>query len=185
MSPLSTDPSASPPEPTPPPRRRRGLRLRIHLPTHPRLRRSRLVGLFAALILASTVVVAEAPLQPAEAAACSGSTGVTVVVDFTALGGSIVTACDPTDPATGLAALTGAGFTYAFVPRYPGFICTINAKPNPCNGAPATAYWSYWHASPGGTWSYSDLGAGSYNPAAGSVEGWSFGAGTAPGISPP
>jgi hypothetical protein len=145
----------------------------------------RLVSLFACLALASALVVAEAPLDPANASACSGSTGVSVVVDFTALGGSVVTACDTGTPATGLAALTGAGFSYAYVPRYPGFICTINALPNPCNGAPATAYWSYWHASPGGTWSYSTVGAGSYAPPQGSVEGWAFGAGTAPSITPP
>lgn len=71
------------------------------------------------------------------------------------------------------------------MPRFPGFICQLNTLPNPCNGAPATAYWSYWHASHGGAWSYSSLGAGSYHPAAGSVEGWAFGAGTQPSITAP
>jgi hypothetical protein len=153
-------------------------------------RRHRATAVLAAVLLAAGLVIAEAPLQSANATvrpltACSGKKGVTVVVDFTALSGSITTACDTGVPTTGLAALTGAGFTYAFVPRFPGFVCTIDAKPNPCNGAPATAYWSYWHASPGGTWTYSSVGAGSYDPPQGSVEGWAFGAGTAPGISPP
>jgi hypothetical protein len=148
-------------------------------------RRRRLLGVLAAVVLAATAVVAEASVQSAHAAACSGGTGVTEVVDFTALGGGIETACNPGDPTTGLAALTGAGFTYSFVPRFPGFICRINALPNPCNGAPATAYWSYWHASPGGTWTYSTLGAGSYDPSQGSDEGWAFGDGNPPGISPP
>ncbi|HEY2441875.1 MAG TPA: hypothetical protein VGI31_01945 [Streptosporangiaceae bacterium] len=121
----------------------------------------------------------------APAAACTGTTGVTVVADFTALGGKVKTACDPKNPATGLAALTGAGFSYTFVPRMPGFVCTINALPKPCNGAPVTAYWSYWHAKPHGKWIYSTLGAGTYNPPPGSVQGWAFGAGTAPRISPP
>jgi hypothetical protein len=147
-------------------------------------RHRRLLSLLACLLLA-LAVVAVAPLPAAQAAACSGKTGVTVVADFTALGGKIVTACDSGDPTTGLTALTGAGYTYAFVPRYPGFICTIDSEPDPCNGAPATAYWSYWHAEPGGTWSYSTLGAGSYDPPQGSVEGWAFGDGTAPGITPP
>jgi hypothetical protein len=154
------------------------------LPARPLLRR-RLLTFLACVALAAATVIAEAPFQPAHAAACSGTTGVTVVVDFTALGGGIQTGCDTGDPTTGLAALTGAGFSYAFVPRFPGFICRINALPNPCNNAPATAYWSYWHASPHGTWSYSTVGAGSYDPPQGSVEGWAFGAGTAPGISPP
>lgn len=147
-----------------------------------RVRRA-LTAATAVVVFTSALVAVET--TPAFASACGGTTGVTVVVDFTALGGTIHTACDPTDPATGLAALTGAGFTYAFVPRFPGFICTINALPNPCNGAPATAYWSYWHATRHGAWSYSSLGAGSYNPAPNTVEGWSFGAGTAPGITAP
>ncbi len=137
-------------------------------------------ALTAALLGAST---AAAP--PAHAAACSGTTGVTVVVDFTALGGTIQTGCALGDPSSGLAALTGAGFSYAFHPRFPGLVCRINALPNPCNGAPATAYWSYWHASHGGAWSYSSLGAGSYDPAPGEVEGWAFGAGSQPGITAP
>jgi hypothetical protein len=148
--------------------------------------RSRLrTALAAVALVAGTLVATEAPAAPAFASACSGKTGVTVVVDFAALGGGVVTACDPTDPATGLAALTGAGFSYAFVPRFPGFICQINVKPNPCNGAPASAYWSYWHASRHGTWTYSSLGAGSYNPAPNTVEGWAFGAGAAPSVPAP
>lgn len=143
-------------------------------------------------VIASALSGAQAVASPAmaqtsqAAAACTSTTkGVTVVVDFTKLKGSVKTACDPTDPKTGLAALTGAGFTYAFVPKFPGFVCTINKLPNPCNGAPATAYWSYWHAKPHGKWVYSSLGAGSYHPAPGSVQGWAFGAGKPPGITAP
>jgi hypothetical protein len=137
------------------------------------------------LLAAGLVAAGSAAAAPAYAAACTGKKGVTVVVDFTKVGGKVKTACDPGNPATGLAALTGAGFTYTFVPRQPGFVCTIDKKPNPCNGAPATAYWSYWHAKPHGKWVYSNLGAGSYKPAPGTVQGWAFGAGKAPRIPPP
>lgn len=137
------------------------------------------------VLAAGLVATGSAAAAPAYAAACTGKTGVTVVVDFTKLGGKIKTACDPGKPATGLAALTGAGFSYTFVPHQPGFVCTIDKQPNPCNGAPATAYWSYWHAKPHGKWVYSKTGAGTYHPAQGTVEGWAFGAGKAPGISPP
>ena len=141
-------------------------------------------------VIAAGPVAAQAAASPVVekagvTAACTGTKGVTVVVDFTKLGSKIKTACDPTDPKTGLAALTGAGFTYTFVPRFPGFVCTINQLPNPCNGAPATAYWSYWHAKPHGKWVYSSTGAGTYHPKPGSVQGWAFGAGKPPGISPP
>ncbi len=132
-------------------------------------------------VLAATGGALVAVSPAAQAAPCAG---VAVVVDFTALGGTTQTACAPGDPASGLAALTGAGFTYGFVPRQPGFVCRINALPNPCNGAPVTAYWSYWHAQPGGTWTYSTSGAAGHDPAPGSVEGWAFGAGQAPSVAP-
>lgn len=127
-----------------------------------------------------------AATQTRTAGACTSPTkGVTVVADFSKLGGKVQTACDPTNPKTGLAALTGAGFTYTFVPRFPGFVCTIDKMPHPCNGAPTGAYWSYWHATPHGKWIFSNKGAGTYHPAPGSVQGWAFGAGKPPSISPP
>lgn len=149
--------------------------------------------MWRSVVLAATVLVATTvvPMAGAVAAtpasadgACSGTSGVTVVVDFASLGGGIQTACAVGDPASGLTALTGAGFSYEFVPGIPGFVCRINSLPNPCNGAPVNAYWSYWHAQPGGSWSYSNVGAGSYDPAPGSVEGWAFGSGQQPGVNP-
>ena len=111
--------------------------------------------------------------------------GLGLYADFGSLGGGVVTRCAPGDPTSGLAALTGAGFRYAFVPRFPGFVCQINVKPNPCNGGPTTAYWAYWHAPRKGAWTYSTVGAGSYNPAPNTVQGWSFGATRKPSITPP
>jgi hypothetical protein len=88
------------------------------------------------------------------------------------------------DPTSGLAAMRSAGFIPAFSPS--GLVCQINGKPDVCpRTPPTTAYWSYWHATPGGSWTYSSIGAGSYNPAPGAVEGWSFGAGQPPSIAPP
>jgi hypothetical protein len=146
-----------------------------------RWRRS--VAAAGALLVAAAGLALAAPA--ADAAACSGSTGVTVVVDFGSLGGGVQTGCAAGDPASGLAALTGAGHTYAFVPRFFGLVCQIDGRPNPCNGAPSTAYWSYWHADRGGSWVYSKDGAGTYQPHPGTVEGWAFGAGRRPGIAPP
>lgn len=120
----------------------------------------------------------------AQAAACSGSTGVTVVVQFT---GGTVTACAPGDPSSGTQALTSAGFSVTFVNGRP-FVCKINAQPSnqTCGGTPpADAYWAYFHAKRGGSWSYSSTGAASYDPAPGSVEGWRFGSGAKPSTAPP
>ncbi|HET8642380.1 MAG TPA: hypothetical protein VFM37_10605 [Pseudonocardiaceae bacterium] len=144
----------------------------------------RRLALGAAAVLVAGIPVLAGP-APARAAACSGTSGVTVVVDFGALGG-VAVGCAAGDPSSGLSALTAAGFGYTPVPGQPGLVCSVNGVPGPCSGPPPTsAYWSYWHARPGGSWSYSNTGAGSYNPAPGSVEGWSFGAGVAPGIAPP
>ncbi|WBB80390.1 hypothetical protein O7606_03140 [Micromonospora sp. WMMD882] len=153
--------------------------------------RARLAGLLAAVVAAVTLTAVEPTPPAAQAAACTGATGVTVVVDFAALGGGVQVACAPGDPATGLAALQTAGFTVTGTSRWGlAFVCRINGKPtaatDPCvNTPPVTAYWSYWHAPAGGAWSYSSSGAGSYNPAPGSVEGWAFGAGAPPSVPAP
>jgi hypothetical protein len=136
------------------------------------------------LVLAAGLAVG-GPAPAAEAAACSGSSGVTVVVDFGSLGGGVQIGCAGGSPANGLAALSGAGHGYTFVPRFPGLVCQIDTRPNPCNGAPTSAYWSYWHAARGDAWNFSMDGAGRYHPKPGTVEGWAFGAGRRPGIAPP
>ncbi len=145
------------------------------------------VGLAALALLTGPVILSPAP---AYAATCSSTrSGVTVVVDFGSLGGGVSIACAGGDPASGYAALTGAGFTPTGT-RDPGFVCRINGKPSAAQDAcvvtpPTTAYWSYWHASPGGSWVYSSVGAMGYDPAPGSVEGWAFGAGSPPSITAP
>jgi hypothetical protein len=128
---------------------------------------------------------ATAPLVPAPASAAERCDGVWVVVDARELGGALTTRCAEGDPPSGLAALEAAGHRYTFVPRVPGMVCTIDQRPDPCNGAPSDAYWSYWHAEEGGSWTYASRGAGERDPKPGTVEGWAFGAGSHPGTSPP
>ena len=133
--------------------------------------------------LASMLLLAGPGRTTAAADSCDG---VWVVVDARAAGGTITTRCAPGDPTSGLEALTKAEHDYTFVPRIPGMVCTIDARPDPCNNAPADAYWSYWYAEAGATWAYATTGAGTRDPAPGSVEGWRFGDGTAPpGVAPP
>ncbi len=143
--------------------------------------------LAAVALLVGVLVTVVTRATPAEAAACgrAHAKGVTVVVALTKFHRGVKVGCDPTRPASGLVALRKAGFSYTFVPREPGFICRIDSEPAKCNGAPASGYWSYWHAKPHGKWIYSTVGAGSYHPKSGWVEGWAFGNGKPPGISPP
>ena len=71
----------------------------------------------------------------------------------------------------------------------PGFVCRIKGLPtasaDPCIVTPpATRYWSYWHSDPGQSgWSYSQFGAVSYRPKAGSVDAWVYGATGSDGTS--
>jgi hypothetical protein len=153
--------------------------------------RRRVAVVIAAVLAAAGLVVADPLARPAAAAACAPGAGVTVVVDFGPLGGGVQVGCRLGDPPTGLAALQGAGFTVTGTTRWGlAFVCRINGKPTPAqdpcvNTPPASAYWSYWHAAPGAAWSYSTLGASSYNPAQGTVEGWRFGSGQQPSVPAP
>jgi hypothetical protein len=145
----------------------------------------------AAVLLAAGATLA-APAVPARAAACaSAGAGVTVVVDFSRLGGEVVVRCAPGDPPTGLAALRNAGFAVTGTQRWGlAFVCRIDGRPGPAadrcvNTPPASAFWGYWHAPPRRGWSYSTVAAATFDPEPGSVEGWSFGPGAPPGIAPP
>ena len=143
---------------------------------------ARLLALMVAIAATGAGEIALAPTS--EAAACGETKGVTVVVDDGLAGGTLI-GCAAGDPTTGLDALLKSGHAYTFLPGQPGLVCTINAKPDPCNNAPTNAYWSYWHAQPGGSWSYGSTGAGSHNPEPGSIDGWSFGSGKPPSSRPP
>jgi len=142
----------------------------------------RLAGVAAATGLALTGLTVAA--APASAAACSGTSGVTVVVDT---GGSISTRCASGDPSSAWKALTAAGFGTTPVQTFPGALCQINGYPETScvRMPPASAYWAFFHAKAGGSWTYSSSGISSYNPAPGTVVGFKFGSGGQPGIAPP
>lgn len=134
---------------------------------------------------AALVVSPAARLAPAYAAACSGTSGVTVVVDN---GSSISTGCAAGDPSSALSALQAAGHTTVMVQTQPGFLCRIDGFParDPCvRVPPTTAYWAFFYAERGGSWVYSASGATSYNPAPGTVVGFRFDSGAAPHVAPP
>lgn len=104
--------------------------------------------------------------SPAAAAGCTGSTGVTVVVDFAELGGGLTAGCDPSAEGQRARAVLGdAGYSTTMATKSPGFLCRVNGLPadDPCvDAAPADRYWSVWWADgQGGSWVYSARGVDS------------------------
>ncbi|MFB6714448.1 MULTISPECIES: prenyltransferase/squalene oxidase repeat-containing protein [unclassified Streptomyces] len=155
-------------------------------------RRRRLVSLLTASFLTFGAGVAFFSASPANAdpvEQCTATTGAVVAVDFGPFGGPVVRGCDTT-PTTGYELLHEGGFsTTGTVHDGDGFICRMGngsfnsgtQYPTPaeedCVLTPqATAYWSYWIASPGQkNWTYSPLGAMSRTPKDGDVDAWVFG----------
>ncbi|MFI9626691.1 prenyltransferase/squalene oxidase repeat-containing protein [Streptomyces sp. NPDC052042] len=156
--------------------------------------RRRLLSLLTAgLLLSGAAAAFVTPAPPASAdpiEKCTATAGAIVAVDFGPFGGGVVRGCDAT-PTTGYELLHEAGFTTeGTVKDGPAFICRIghgsfnSGAQYPTSAAeecritpPATAYWSYWIASPGQkNWTYSPLGAMARTPKPGDVDAWVFGA---------
>ena len=138
----------------------------------------------AALFGAMLGVPVGAVAAPAPAGeACVGDEGVTVVVDFTDLGGELEFACAEGTPENGREALESAGFTPE--DSQPGMICTINDQPDPCPEEFDGNFWSYWHAEAGGDWESYTVGADEAEPNPGAFEGWRYSTGEeGPQITP-
>ncbi|MFJ5265259.1 prenyltransferase/squalene oxidase repeat-containing protein [Streptomyces sp. NPDC088387] len=120
---------------------------------------------------------------------CTATEGAIVAVDFGPFGGPVRRGCDTT-PTTGYELLHEGGFTTAGTEHDgPAFVCRIGhgevgsgtQYPTPDKEAcvltpPATAYWSYWIASPGqDDWTYSQYGAMDRRPKDGDVDAWVYG----------
>ena len=131
----------------------------------------------------STAAASPAVAEVPAAGACAGTSGVSVVVDLTDLGGEIVVGCAAGDPTTGRQALLDAGFVATDASS--GLICAINSAPDPCPATFDGSYWAYWSAQPGADWTAYAVGADSSDPAPGTFEGWRYNDGTAaPGVLP-
>lgn len=106
-----------------------------------------------------------------QAATCSGSSGVTVVVDFHQLrSGGAQASCDAGGAGKYAAAqLTDVGHTLTYVQGEP-FVCLVDGLgSSQCvRTPPADAYWSlWWSDGKSGTWTYSSLGVASLKVPAG------------------
>lgn len=132
-----------------------------------------------------------ARVDAASNAACTTTSGVTAIVDFTHFRGDIERGCAPGAPSTALAALRGAGFDTAGTTRYgDAFVCRIDHRPSPsaeaCNDTPPeSASWSFYYARPNdATWTYSSAGVLSYRPPPGTIVAFAFGNHAKPGVRP-
>jgi hypothetical protein len=149
---------------------------------HPdRSRTCRLLRACAVLAVLAAVVpfVDPAPAAAASAAgACRGTSGVTVVVDARNAGGVISVRCALGPQPSGWKALENAGHALTSPPQYPGTaVCQIDGLPQA--GFPTcweSNVWWYSHATNpnGAPWTNSSVGAATYVPAPGSVEGWKY-----------
>lgn len=167
--------------------------------------------LTAALVAALTWVgMSAAPPARAEVTSgrCTTDTGVTIVVDSSALGGGVDVRCvESVAPGTtGLQLLHRAGYSSQGTAHDgPGFVCRINDLPGvndtlqvggrdyreACVATPpAGAFWGYWHAPNGGPWTFSNYGGATHEVIIGGYEGWAFSLGNsretnpAPGVEP-
>jgi hypothetical protein len=158
-----------------------------------RLVRTALMPVVALLLAAATAV----PLAtPAEAAPgrCAAGTGVTVVVDFGALGRGVQLGCDPSGGGKQASqVLPQAGFSVTYLTNGQPFVCRIDGLPTPgdeaCNATPPEdAYWAlYWSNGRDGRWIFAGSGVVTLKVPAGGSIGWRWRDSTArvaPGAPP-
>lgn len=152
------------------------------------------LGLLLAAVLGALVpaAVGLAAAPAAEAATCgpapAGKVAVVVVID-TGSGTPAQRCVTVPERSSGLDALRSTGVSLRIGPG--GFVCGVGGTPSEgcATDDPSAPSWSYWHASPGGTWAFAQVGAGGYRvPRRCAVEGWSFGPPSSkrpPQVAPP
>ncbi len=151
----------------------------------------RIAGVLALVVGAAwSVGAVQAPSAAAQGCgpAPAGQVAVAVVVDDERqVSNRCVVVPDRTD---GYQVLRAAGHQLRIES---GFLCAIDGFPaTGCANRPGFdgSYWRYFHASPGGSWAYSNVGGGGYRmPDRCAVEGWRWASAgstnTPPSIAPP
>ena len=151
-------------------------------PTAPPARPARLLSLILLTLLAF-VGLGASPAMATEdnpVGACLSSDGVWLLVvdgEGTALANECVDA-----PTSGEDALVKAGLTLGYAD---GFICSIDGTPEVCPATFDGSYWAYFHGAPGEAYAYSEVGAGAFTPAGGTIEAWCFATAEAKECTPP
>jgi hypothetical protein len=119
-------------------------------------------------------------VPPAQAAGCSGTTGVTVVVDFGPLGGGTEQVCVASGDGDSAAQVTtDGGFRVERTNDGQPFVCRVGGKPTPeqepCDDTPpSNAYWGLFWSDGTSGWNYSTRGAWSLEAEDGWSIGWRF-----------
>lgn len=120
--------------------------------------RLRSLTTLAAAVLVTAAATLALPAAPAQAAYCSGGAGVSVYVDFGALGGGTATGCGG-GASVASTAFQKAGFSLAQSPRQPGFVCQVNGLPKDPSTCMGTAsYWGFFVSDDGKGWVYASQG---------------------------
>lgn len=136
-------------------------------------------ALIAASAFAGAGLIASSPASAG--GACTGKSGVTVVVDYP--NGSAV-GCAPGSPGTALNALRAAGFSTTGTREYgDAFLCSINSYPvaGVCPVTPSVdRTWYVFHAQRGGSWTFSTVGVTGLVVPPGGVVGFHYGTSTPP-----
>ncbi|WP_265445310.1 hypothetical protein [Flexivirga meconopsidis] len=167
---------------------------------------SRLLRSATAVALAgcATTLAYVGSAAPAQAAGyngyCKDASGVTVVVDFGAIGKGIAIRCAPGvgGGATDLDAVQAAGIPIQWMQRQPGFLCRLYGEPAasrtlPGGGhegcvRPGNTFWSVWQAANGGKWAFASAGVSEQTVTAGGFVGFRFSStatsAPAPGVAP-
>lgn len=136
-----------------------------------------LLGALLAAPAAATVVP-----ETAVGEACEGDEGVTVIVDFSDLGGDVEVGCAEGEQDSGRSALESAGFEAEDV-NFPGMVDTIDSMPDPVPEEFDGNFWAYWFVNDDGDWESYMVGFDESTPAPGATEGWRYSDGSlAPGV---
>lgn len=151
------------------------------------MQRKRPLACFVTLAVVAALVAAAGllglTLTPAGAASgyCAGATGVSVVVDFTAVPGTgrgVEKSCVASgNGKTAFEVVAAAGYQQERAKNQRGFVCRIDGFLNSdsCfNASPANAFWGLFWSNGNGRWAFASSGADGVTLRDGDTVAWAF-----------
>lgn len=139
------------------------------------------IALRGLVVAALTVVGLTGASAPAQAAACTRGTGVTVVVNSSV-------SCVNSAGGNAYSMFQAAGHQMRDMQQQPGFVCQIDGAPagHPCVRPGTGAYWAlFWSNGTSGSWTYSQSGVRSLSIPDGGWVAFVYQSSTSPpGVNP-